>query len=206
MGWQTALKRWVRKWCLCILLTVVLAAAYALLKWCQHNQAADIREAVAAGFQWQERQDPFDAMSEDWHNAFRKETWTSHRRLDLGEVPDLTPYRSLIHRLDPTILTADGCKNVDALEGLTALQVLWLHYCPGLQNVDGIKGLTALQGLRLANYPGLRNVDGLKGLTALKELYLRGCPGIPAAALRELAAALPNATIRFPDGTLTPPP
>ena len=50
------------------------------------------------------------------------------------------------------------------------------------------------------------NVDGLKGLTALKELYLRGCPGIPAAALRELAAALPNATIRFPDGTLTPPP
>jgi hypothetical protein len=48
-------------------------------------------------------------------------------------------------------------------------------------------------------------VDALKNLTGLKELDLHHCDKIPAAALRELRAALPMTDITFPDGTKNPP-
>ena len=48
-------------------------------------------------------------------------------------------------------------------------------------------------------------MDVLKGLTGLRLLNLDGCDKIPAAALRELRAALPNTDITFPDGTKNPP-
>ena len=276
MDGQPAWKRWLRKWRGWLLLAAGLAATYAFREWRRNSHEADIREARAAGFVWEEGGNPYDAIREDWRATFRKETWTgSYRVLDLGELPDLTPYRSLIHRLRPTYLSVRGSNNVDAIEGLTSLEELslydyrglqsvdglkeltalerlglsfcpglqsvdglkgltsleelHLHDCPGLQSVDGIKGLTSLQELRLDGCRGLQSVDGLKGLTALqtlylydcrglqnvdalkgltalKDLFLNGSTGIPAAALRELAVALPKTRITFPDGSQSPPP
>ncbi len=96
-------------------------------------------------------------------------------------------------------------QNVNALKGLTTLQEINLTNCTALQNVDDLKDLTALQLLNLRFCRSLQNVDGIKGLTGLKELNLYSCNKIPAAALRELRAALPNTDITFPDGTKNPP-
>jgi hypothetical protein len=59
--------------------------------------------------------------------------------------------------------------------------------------------------LVLAECPALQNVDALNGLTGLQRLNLDGCAKIPAAALRELRAALPKTEITFPDGSNNPP-
>ena len=98
----------------------------------------------------------------------------------------------------------DALQNVDALKGLTTLQTLWLAGCTALQNVDGLKGLTGLQTLVLYECPALQNVDILKGLTALQSIELYSTK-IPAAALRELSAALPKTDITFFNGTPNPP-
>ena len=66
----------------------------------------------------------------------------------------------------------------------------------------GLKGVTELKTIDLAGCRWLQNVDGLKGLTALELLNLTRCLGIPAPALRELEAALPDTKITFPDGRI----
>ena len=188
--------------------------------WDLHQYNNAVREAEKAGFSWT-CDDAISLIRQDWHNAFKKETWGAHKRLlDMGEIPDLGRYREMLHHLNPTVLGAWGCKdeNLDALKGLTALQELYLGDCSALQNVDGIKGLTTLQRLSLYgcpalqnldslkgltglqmlflnDCPALQNVDGLKDLTALQTLVLEGCDKIPTAALDELRAALPNLQI-----------
>ena len=196
--------------------------------WKIHLYNNAVREAKEAGFRWT-CDDAFSLIKQDWHNALKKETWGAHPRvLEMGEVRDLGRYREMLHRLRPTGLGANGCENADGLKGLTGLQVLvlvgcnaqqnvdalkgltgmqklWLYDCRALQNVDGLKGLTSLQTLDLSGCHALQNVDGLKGLTALQKLDLNGSKKIPAAALRELRAALPKTDITFPDGTKNPP-
>ena len=105
-------------------------------------------------------------------------------------------------------LTFSGCpalRNMDGIRSLTGLQLLVLHKCSALQSVDSLKALVGLQKLTLRGCITLQNVDGLKGLTGLQKLDLDGCKEIPAAALRELRAALPNTDITFPDGAKNPP-
>ncbi len=124
-------------------------------------------------------------IRQDWHNALKKETWGAHpRALWMDVAPNLGRYREMIQHLNPTDLRAWGCED---------------------ENVDGLKGLTALQTLNLAYCRTLENVDSLKGLTGLHRLDLYGCYKIPAAALRELRAALPNTEIIFPHGREKPP-
>ncbi|MEI7776558.1 MAG: hypothetical protein WCK17_17485 [Verrucomicrobiota bacterium] len=118
---------------------------------------------------------------------------------NVGGLKGLTGLRSLVLSECPAL------QNVDGLKDLTGLHLLILNQSPALQNVDGLKGLTRLQGIDLSGCPALQNVDGLKGLTDLKNLQLGGSRKIPAAALRELRAALPNTDITFPDGTKNPP-
>ena len=188
-------------WCLIAIFLGVVG--WQMWKLNAYNNA--VRQAQEAGFQWK-CDDAINLIRQDWHNALKKETWGAHpRELEMGEVRDLGRYREMLHRLRPTQLEAWECENVDALKGLTALQYLYLRGCPALQNVDGLKGLTALQFLNLNGCRALQNVDGLKGLTALRQLGLVGCNKIPAAALGELRAALPNTDITFPDGTKSPP-
>ena len=168
-------------WCVLI---VVFLGGIGWQMWKLHLYNNAVREAKEAGFEW-ECEDTISLIKQDWRNALKKETWGAHNRiLGMGEVPDLGRYREMLHHLRPTELVAWGCKdeNVDALKGLTALQMLDLRYCTALQNVDALKGLTGLQ-----------------------DLNLRGCEKIPAAALRELRAALPNTDITFPDGSKEPP-
>ena len=191
-------------WCVLI---VVFLGGIGWQMWKLHLYNNAVREAKEAGFRW-ECEDTISLIRQDWHNAFKKETWGKHPRvLGMGKVPDLGRYREMLHQLRPTDLYVYGCKdeNVDALKGLTALRTLSLYDCTALQNVDALKGLTALQWLDLGGCLSLQNVDGLKGLTALQMLNLYGCDKIPPAALRELRAALPNTEIIFPDGTLNPP-
>ncbi len=173
--------------------------------WSEHAYQNAIREAKEAGFEWK-CDDAFSLIRQDWHAALKMETWGAHDRdLDMGEVLDLGRYREMLHRLRPTRLIVYGCENVDVLKGLTSLQWLSLSDCTALQNVDVLKGLTGLQRLNLYGCTALQNVDVLKGLTNLQVLYLNGCDKIPAAALRELRAALPKTNITFPDGTNNPP-
>ena len=209
---------------MCFLSVRSFAAESAL----DYNNA--VSEAKEAGFEWK-CDDAISHIRQDSHNALKKETSGEHpRELNMREVRDLSHYREMIHRLRPTKLVAQGCKNqnvdvlkgltglqylqlfgctalqnVDGLKGLTTLQELHLPCCTALQNVDGLKGLAGLQKLYLSSCPALQNVDGLKGLTGLRVLYLDGCYKIPAAALRELRAALPKTDIIFPDGTNNPP-
>jgi len=201
---------------------------WQMLKLNAYNNA--VREAKEAGFKWT-CNDTLTLIRQDWHNALKKETWGEHERVfAMGKVPDLGRYREMLHQFRPTELYARECKNenVDVLKSLTALQKLELFDCPGLQNVDALKGLTGLQELKLAFCTSLQNVDalkgltglqlldltyctalqdvdGLKGLTGLQTLDLLNCDKIPAAALRELRAALPKNYIIFPDGTENPP-
>ena len=86
--------------------------------------------------------------------------------------------------------------NLDALKGLAGLQELSLSGSSSLQNVDALKGLIGLQKLDLSRCPALQNVDGIKGLSALQELDLTSCPQLPAAAVAELRAALPQTSIQ----------
>ena len=220
---------WKKLWCVLIVLFLAVIG-WQMWKLNAYNNA--VREAKEARFGWT-CDDAISLIRQDWHNALKKETWGEHDRvLDMTtrEVPDLGRYREMLHHLNPTQLIAWECQdenadalkgltalhrldlsncsalqNVDALKGLTGLQGLGLSYCTALQNVDGLKGLTSLFWLDLSKCNALQNVDGLKGLTALKTLDLTGCDKIPAAALRELRAALPNTDITFPDGTNKPP-
>ncbi len=201
-------------WCVII---VLFLAIIGWQMWKLHLYNNAVREAKEAGFRW-ECDDAISLIRQDWHNAFKKETWGAHpRELAMGVIPDLGRYREMLHHLRPTRLHAYGCKdeNVDALKGLTALQTLDLSDCTALKNLDALKGLTFLQMLNLSgcralkdvdalrsltalevlilgDCTSLQNVDGLKGLASLQMLYLLGCDKIPAAALDELRAALPN--------------
>ena len=167
----------------CVLIVVLLGGmGWQMWKLNLYNNA--VREAKEAGFRW-ECDDAISLIRQDWHNALKKETWGEHSRvLNMGEVPDLGRYREMLHRLRPTELSAFGCQD---------------------ENVDALKSLTALQRLVLLDCDALQNLDGLKGLTGLQILKLTGCHKIPAAALRELRAALPKTDITFRDGTKNPP-
>ena len=166
------------------MLIVLFLGACGWQMWSIHKYNAAVREAREAGFTWN-CDDTISLIRRDWHNALKKETWGEHERvLVMYIIPDLGRYREMLHHLRPTKLRVWECKdeNVDALKGLTALQLLSLDNCTALQNVDGLKGLTALIWLKLIH-----------------------CDKIPAAALRELRAALPNTDITFPDGSKEPP-
>jgi hypothetical protein len=103
------------------------------------------------------------------------------------------------------LIDCPSLQNVDGLEGHTGLQTLVLNFCPDLHKADALMSLTGLQKLVLFGSHALHDVDALKNLTGLKLLGLGACNKIPAAALRELRAALPNTDITFPDGTKNPP-
>lgn len=200
------------------------------LAWREYDYRAAVREAQAAGFKWVES-GPWDLIRADWHNALKKETWSTYvRRLGLVFVDSLSQHRDLIRRLRPTelwglgfkdenldaikgatslqILSVRDCpnlQNLDALSGLTRLEVLDLTMCSNLQSLDGLKGLTRLKNLDLRRCSSLQNVDALKNLTSLQMLYLNRCPEIPANSLHELRAALPNTEVSFSEYGKTPP-
>ena len=214
-------------WCVLI---VLFLGGIGWQMWKLNAYSNAVREAKEAGFIWY-CDDTISLIRQDWHNALKKETWGEHPRvLSMGGVPDLSRYREMLHQLRPTELSSWGCMNenldalkgltdlqslgisgsptlqsVDGLKGLTGLQALGLNGCTELQNVDGLKSLTRLQNISLSGCLMLQNVDALKSLTALHTLDIHGCDKIPAAALRELRAALPNTDITFPDGTNKPP-
>jgi hypothetical protein len=161
-----------RRWCLLAL----LLAACAYPAWREYDYRCAVREAEAAGFDWTSY-GPLDAIKRDWRAVIRKETWAFHDRgLYLGKVPDLGRYRDLIRRLRPTALQIDGCESVDALKGLTSLQVLWIRNCPTLKNVDALQSLTSLHSLSIWNCAVIQNIDVLKGLTSLRSLGIGHCP------------------------------
>ena len=95
-----------------------------------HLYNAAVREAEEAGFEWEEGANSWALIRQDWHNLWKKETWAKRESiLSLGKVLDFTPHHSLIHRLHPTLIDAQGftaLQNVDALKGLTTLQALCL--------------------------------------------------------------------------------
>jgi hypothetical protein len=167
------------RWWLRGLLLLALAAT-AWVGWREYDRRAAVREAEAAGCTWQVRE-PIGLIRADWRAAFQKETWTeSYWGLDVGRGLDLASLRPLLLRLRPTRLSATLCNDtsLDALKGLSRLQILSLTGCTALQNVDTLKSLSRLQSLGLYQCPALQNVDGLKGLSRLQDLDLSGCPAL----------------------------
>ena len=133
---------------------------------------------------------------------------TGLQTLDLSDCTALQNVDGLKGLTGLQWLNLDLCtalQNVDGLKGLSGLQLLSLISCDALQNVDGLKGLTGLQTLNLHSCVALQNVDSLKGLVGLQRLFLNDSSKIPASALRELRAALPNTDITFPNGSKLPP-
>ena len=136
---------------------------------------------------------------------------TGLQTLQLYDCPELQNVDGLSGLTGLHDLTLNNCRSLhnadalNALSGLTGLQTLFLYNCLNLQNVNALRRLTGLQYLYLDGWPELQSVDALKNLTGLKELDLHHCDKIPAAALRELRAALPKTKITFPDSSREPP-
>ncbi|MCE9610521.1 MAG: hypothetical protein K8R23_10040 [Chthoniobacter sp.] len=171
-------------------LVVALVAVGGWSGWREYDYRAAVREARAAGFGFRESPTPLDAIREDWRAAFRRATWTEHRReLDLPEGTDLAPLRPLLVRLDPTALTAHRCRHLDAVRGLTRLW--WLDiFCAEVNDLTPLAGLTQLQCLHLSGCPSLVDLGPLAALTQLQELRLRHCTDVkdlaPLAGLTQL--------------------
>jgi len=165
-------------------MVAILLAVCGWQAWREYDYRSAVREAKEAGLIWQS-EDPISLIRQDWRNLFSYDTWRKHERsLTLICAYDITRSRDLILRLRPTKLSITGGNH---------------------DNLDMLKGLTSLQKLHIDASPPLHNLDALKSLTGLQTLYLGGCDKIPAAALRELHAALPNTYITFPDGSNNPP-
>ena len=131
------------------------------------------------------------------------------RRLDLWGctgLEDVDALRDLFALRNLNLAGCTGLRSVDGLRGLHALRELDISGCTGLGDVDGLRGLRALERLHMSGCTGLRNVDGIRDLPSLFTLSLQGSTGLPASALRELRAALPQTLITFPDGGSNPPP
>ena len=125
-----------------------------------------------------------------------------------ASLRNLDTIASALRRIRPKQINLTGwplLENVDGLNGLDRLEYLFINDCPALQDVNGLSSFASLKLLSVSNCSSLRNVDGIKGLTGLRGLDLDGSNGIPAAALRELRAALPKTIILFPDRTNYPP-
>lgn len=60
------------------------------------------------------------------------------------------------------------------LEGLPALEELWLHSCAALSDLGALRGATALRRLDLSRSPAPRNWSALADLPALEVLNLSG--------------------------------
>jgi hypothetical protein len=151
---------------------------------------------------------PPDAYLEILHLSVRPDLFAQWSIFDMHHWSEARTLRGLPVLNDPQLYNT-GLQNVDALRELASLHGLTLNGCHGLRNVDGLRNHPALQTLLLQDCTGLKSVEalhGLTGLTGLKRLNLEGCTGLPASALRELRAALPQTLITFPDGGSNPPP
>ena len=168
----------------------LLAVLFGWGGWRVYDDHAAVREVQALGFRLEESASPFAVIRADWHAAFRLATWTEHRRaLTLPDGSDLAALRPLLLRLHPTVLTAYGCRNVDALRGLTGLRVLGL-YGSDVQDLAPLAGLAQLQSLSLTGCTGVTDLAPLAGLAQLRWLDLVGCTGVadlaPLAGLTQL--------------------
>ena len=186
-------------------MVAVFAALIGWQMWELHRYNAAVLEAKEAGFGW-ECDDTLSLIRQDWRNAFKKETWTTHERslsvMVHGNYMEFASKfarsRDLIHRLQPTKLVMPNFGNVDVLRGLNSIKNLTI--ADGFNNraplnLDGLKDLTALQSLEMEEtwaILGPRNLDALYGLKNLRFLRTKGCNGISAKSVRELQTALPN--------------
>ncbi len=168
-----------------LLVAVVAAAGWS--GWRAHDYRAAVREARAARFVFEESPAPFAAIRADWHAALSLATWTEREReLDLPDGTDLAPLRPLLLRLDPTKLTASGCRQVDALRGLTRLRILDLSGSD-VKDLAPLAGLGQLRLLDLRGCTGVVDLAPLAGLMRLQQLYLGGTGVADLAPLASLA-------------------
>lgn len=124
-------RRWHPLWWL---LGLTLAVC-GWMVWREYDFRAAIREAKAAGWQY-ERRDPVTLILADWRTAGMKATWKDrYSRVGLPVGTDLATAAPLLSRLRPTRLVALRCPDthLDALRGLTALQRLDLSAGSRLQ-------------------------------------------------------------------------
>jgi hypothetical protein len=169
---------------------VAVVATFGWSGWRTYDYRAAVREARAAGFVFAESPTPLAAIRADWRAGLRLATWTERERmLELRKGTDLAPLRPLLLRLDPTHLWAWDCRHVDALAGLTRLQVLDVRGSD-VNDLAPLAGLAQLQELHLDGCTGIADLAPLAGLAQLWYLRLNGCPGVadiaPLAGLGQL--------------------
>ena len=184
---QTRRRWWRRPWGWML---VLLLGWLGWVEWQEYDFRGAVREAEAAGFDFQQSPGPIALIRADWHAAFRWATWRGReRKLRLPEGCDLAPLRPLLLRLHPTTLNALRCRNASAIRGLTGLHELGL-YDSDVNDLAPLAGLKRLQQLSLNGCTGVTNLAPLAGLTQLQFLYLTDCTRVadiaPLAGLVQL--------------------
>ena len=97
-----------RKWGVTRWLTVAALGVMAYFGWKQYDAKAARKEAKALGW-YVFYTDPFDTIREDWHNAFKKETWQDGvREVVIPADERFQEHRKLLLRLNPKRLGVYG--------------------------------------------------------------------------------------------------
>ncbi len=184
-------------------LGVLLLGYFAYAGWKAYDYRAAVKEAQALW--WSViTSSPLDDIKEDWHAAFRMNTWTKTRRtLHIVHQQGLTGHESLILRLNPQaihILTYQSPLNFSLLKHLPDLRHLSIERSPEMTdaNMDQIAELTELKALFIIECPRLTHLNPFIGLKKLEEMFVLGSPLVPAKDIEAFKAAHPNTAFNLP--------
>lgn len=176
-------RRWGR------VMLLVLLAGIGALGWHYYTGQRALRQLREAGFYAEQPGGPmgerlWKVARSDPLKLFTASTWHVEPvglRMDEAFSLQLRNFDAVapaLRRVNPDSIAIGDCRslqNLDGLNGLTALRILYLMQCHSLENVDGPQGCISLESISLNDCTVLRGLKGLEGLPALQSLSLHGC-------------------------------
>ena len=170
-----------RKWHLYKWLLLLTVAIFAYGAWRAYTFHSALKQAKALGWSVQYTE-PFEVIRKNWKDAFKKGTWLDGVIfLAIPTGKEFEQHHGIVQRLNPTelqVTAAESLRNLTALQGLTRLEMLFIHGGTSLTNLDTLKTFPALRKLHLVGCTKLTHVDALKNLSALQKVSLAGCTGL----------------------------
>ncbi len=181
-------------------LGVLLLGCFAYGQWKAYDYRAAVKEAQALGWMIDDYSS-FDDIKEDWHAAFRMETWTRiQRSLQIQELHGYTSHQSLLLRLNPQfiiIFKAGSPFSLASLKDLPDLRGLTIENSREMTdaNMDQIEALTELRTLQFVDCPRLTHLNRFIRLKKLELLTLWSNQSIPMRDIEAFKAAHPNTAV-----------